>query len=483
MSDQDHLLIAEFNAQRSEAAFAALVQQHVNLVFATAWRQVGERGAAEEITQSVFLALAQSAGKLGSHPTIAGWLYQTTLNKSRKRLRSDLRRQRREQVAVNLALAGAEGESVWSALVPLLDEALLELREPDRLAVILHFMEGRTFQEVGSALGISEDAARKRTNRCLDHLTQFFSRHGFGTPALAGAPLFLHSSPAAPAGLAKIITAAAMIKGAASSSTLTLIKGALKFMAWTKAKTAAVASLGILLIAGTTVTVKEIQEHKTYSWQNLPTYGNLLDEVPPQVRIVPTKYSQFGECTRMGKVLGTGMPVKYLLADAYGSAPARVVATAALPTRKYDFIANLPAGNGEALQKEIKKKFGLVGRSEVRPAEVLALKVSSLARLQTHVFNGKYDFKVQQGLQYGKDTLSSIAGGMEFIFDKPIVDQTGMAGDYHLQFLATETNFNSLQERILTVRETLVAELDQAGLELVPTNLPVEMLVVEKAKD
>ena len=184
MSEPDNSLIAEFNARRSEDAFAALVRQHVNLVFATALRQVGDAGAAEEITQNVFVALAQAAGKLGSHPTIAGWLHQTALNKSREWLRSELRRRKREQVAVNLDLARAEGDSVWSPLVPLLDEALLELREPDRQAVILHFMEGRTFQEVGSALGVGEDAARKRVNRCLDQLTNFFRRRGFAVPAL-----------------------------------------------------------------------------------------------------------------------------------------------------------------------------------------------------------------------------------------------------------------------------------------------------------
>jgi RNA polymerase sigma factor (sigma-70 family) len=258
MSEPDHRLIAEFNARRSEEAFAALVRQHVNLVFATALRQVGDAGAAEEITQNVFVTLAQAAGKLGSHPTIAGWLHQTALNKSREWLRSELRRRRREQVAVNLDLARAEGDSVWSPLVPLLDEALLELREPDRLAVILHFMEGRTFHEVGSALGIGEDTARKRVNRCLDQLTHFFRRRGFAAPALvAGAPLFALSSHAAPAGLAASATMAglAAAHSAASTSTLTLIKGALKIMAWTKAKTAIVVGAAVILAASTTTLV------------------------------------------------------------------------------------------------------------------------------------------------------------------------------------------------------------------------------------
>lgn len=65
---------------------------------------------------------------------------KTALNKSQEWLRSELRR--REQVADDLELATAAGDSVWSPRVPLLDEALMELREPDRLAVTLHFKYG-----------------------------------------------------------------------------------------------------------------------------------------------------------------------------------------------------------------------------------------------------------------------------------------------------------------------------------------------------
>jgi RNA polymerase sigma factor (sigma-70 family) len=278
MSELDRSLIAEFNARRSEDAFAALVRQHVNLVFATALRQVGDAGAVEEITQNVFVALAQAAGKLGSHPTIAGWLHQTALNKSREWLRSELRRRKRERVAVNLELAGAEGDSVWSPLVPLLDEALLELREPDRQAVILHYLEGRTFQEVGSALGVGEDAARKRVNRCLDELTDFFRRRGFAVPALAaGVPLFALSSHAAPAGLTASATTAglAAAHSTASISTLTLIKGALKIMAWTKAKTAIVTGAVLLFTAGTTTVMIEKVAREHSLKQRLPD-GSVL---------------------------------------------------------------------------------------------------------------------------------------------------------------------------------------------------------------
>jgi RNA polymerase sigma factor (sigma-70 family) len=251
MADTDNQLIAEYDARRGEETFTALVRQHINLVFATALRQVGDHGAAEEITQNVFVALAQASGKLKSHPTIAGWLYRTTLNKSREWLRSELRRHRREQVAVAQELAAAEGDSPWAPLVPMLDEALLKLREPDRLAVIMHFMEGHTFEEIGSTLGVGEDAARKRVSRCLDELTHFFRRRGFEVPALSAAPpLFALASHAAPSGLAASATSAGRAAGHSATSSITLIKGALKFMAWTKTKAAIITGVAVLLAAG-----------------------------------------------------------------------------------------------------------------------------------------------------------------------------------------------------------------------------------------
>lgn len=248
--ETDSQLIAEYNAGHSEEAFAALVRQHISLVFATALRQAGDAQAAEDITQNVFVALARSCGKLGSHPTIAGWLYRTTLNKSREWIRSELRRRKRESIAINLQLNNLKGDSVWAPLVPLLDEALLEVPEPDRLAVVLHYMEGRPFDEVGMALGTSPDAARKRASRCLDDLTHFFRRRGFAMPAGAlAAPLFALSSQPAPAGLAASVASAAVH---AAASPLTFIPGALKLMAWTNTKKAMVASLWLFAAAGAT---------------------------------------------------------------------------------------------------------------------------------------------------------------------------------------------------------------------------------------
>jgi len=97
MSEPDSSLIAEFSARRSEDAFAALVRQHVNLVFATALRQVGDAGAAEDITQNVFVTLVRKAVSLGKKFILSCWLYQTARLTAANVVKSEIRRQRRAQ--------------------------------------------------------------------------------------------------------------------------------------------------------------------------------------------------------------------------------------------------------------------------------------------------------------------------------------------------------------------------------------------------
>ncbi len=215
----DDALLNEFNRGRSERAFEALVQRHLRLVFATALRQVGDRSLAEEISQQVFLALARKAGRLGGHQTIAGWLYQTTLREAKRALRTQLRRQRRDQLALEVGALGHGGADEADGLLPLLDEALASLRESERLAVILRYFEGKSWREVGTALGASEDAVQKRGERALETLGRFFARHGFKVSAAALTNgLTTQASAAVPVTLAGVIAQTALAPAASAST-------------------------------------------------------------------------------------------------------------------------------------------------------------------------------------------------------------------------------------------------------------------------
>ena len=229
-------LVRSYAREGSESAFRALVGRHVNLVFATAFRQTGDSGWAEEITQNVFVALARKAPRLAGFETLAGWLHRTAVLEAKCRIRAELRRRRREEVAADLAEIRTPGRDPVEDLVSLLDEALMGLRETDRVALMLRFLEERSLRDVGAALGIPEEAARKRVSRALERVTGFFRQRGFALPATGGAAVLGQAVHAAPLGLAPAVTSAGLAAGGAATGIHLVF---LSLMSLTKVQTTA----------------------------------------------------------------------------------------------------------------------------------------------------------------------------------------------------------------------------------------------------
>lgn len=241
----DEELLRTYHARRDEAAFAQLVQRHLNLVFGTALRLLGERTAAEEVAQNVFISLARKAASIRPDAGLAGWLHRSAVLEARLRQRTDLRRQTREDLAAQLGTTMPNPDSPDRLPLETLDDALLELPEGDRRTLLLRYFEGRCFRDIGSALGIGEDAAQKRTSRALEALTGILRRRGAVTvtTALAVKTLEAAALTIAPAQLAASITSIALAAAVATSSATTLGILAAKLMALTKTQTTAVCLL------------------------------------------------------------------------------------------------------------------------------------------------------------------------------------------------------------------------------------------------
>ena len=490
MTNDDMRLVREYASRQSESAFAALVSRHTNLVYSAALRQTRDPQLAEEVTQVVFIILARKAASLGAKTILTGWLYRTACYVSGSALKRELRRQHREQEAYMQSELDAQAGSTWKQLSPLLDEAMLRLGQTDHDALVLRFFEGRSLNEVGHALGASEEAAKKRVNRALEKLRNIFAKRGVSsTTAIIAGAISAHSVQAAPVALAKAATAAAITKGAAAStSTLTLIKGALKIMAWTKAKTAIVVGTSVLLAAGTTtVTIREIATHRVDESWRVPNPDH--DHAPFLVEILPTKFPDSVDSLNSGSRgdnwIGIGRRVRDIAGIAYGWRTGRILFADTEPTDRYDFISTLPQGSAAALQAELKRKLGFVGHREMRDMDVLVLKVrrSNAPGLKPPI-DGRNDgcsrgrYHCDNAPLYSDSAhFPGITRFLEGYFEMPVIDQTGLTQNYHIDLKWNERwgqdpNHDALKQALL----------DQLGLELVPGREPVEMLVVEKVK-
>src|SRR6266571_4750917 len=101
-STNDLDLLAEFTRDQSQDAFTALVKRHLNLVYCAALRQVRSPQLAEEAAQSVFTDLARNAARLKHNSILTAWLYQVTRRTAIDVVRSEARRQFREQIALEM---------------------------------------------------------------------------------------------------------------------------------------------------------------------------------------------------------------------------------------------------------------------------------------------------------------------------------------------------------------------------------------------
>jgi RNA polymerase sigma factor (sigma-70 family) len=249
-------LLSDYVNRGSDQAFGQIVRRYIDLVYTAARRQVGP-ARAEDVTQAVFVTLARKAKSLDPHVVLGGWLLLATRYAAANQNKTDGRRAKHEKEAA-MARKETLHPQNHSDVEEVLDTAMAELAQPNRDAVVLRFLEGKSVRETAHRLGISEDAAKQRVSRAIEQLRGILARQGV-TLSVAGLTSILatHAVQAAPAHLA------AATASAATAQAATLAKGAAAIVAWMKANAAAmVVAMGIL--TGTTAAVvHELAREKT----------------------------------------------------------------------------------------------------------------------------------------------------------------------------------------------------------------------------
>ena len=183
MQDQsDAQLLREFAEGRSEPAFRQIVRRHTDLVYSAALRHVESSDLACDIAQGVFIDLARKARpltkKMAESRSLVSWLYVSTRYAALNFLRDDRRRLAHERLAMEQLITNSESAPDWERIRPVLDEAMADLSDQDREALLLRYFKNHDFRAVGHALGLSDDAAQKRVSRAVERLREFFAKRG-----------------------------------------------------------------------------------------------------------------------------------------------------------------------------------------------------------------------------------------------------------------------------------------------------------------
>jgi RNA polymerase sigma-70 factor (ECF subfamily) len=184
-------------AAGSEAALGDLYDRYVDAVFAAANRLTSDRQLAEEVVQETFLALWNRAELFDpSVGSLAAWLHTIARNRTVDRLRAAGRRpnliplssaagdDEQDQVALDRLVGagtviggaavgrGPEGELAVTELRDILRDALAELPEAERTAIVLAYREELTQSEIAEKLGWPLGTVKTRTRRALLRLRE-----------------------------------------------------------------------------------------------------------------------------------------------------------------------------------------------------------------------------------------------------------------------------------------------------------------------
>lgn len=269
-------------------------------------------------------------------------------------------------------------------------------------------------------------------------------------------------------------------------------------MAWTKAKTAIITGVVVVLAAGTTtVTVQKIRERQNEAWQLGPISERYLEHPPYRTMILPTRSAkrspQEGNGGMVsyadGRVMAINASIEDLLRAAYtltGSvSPCRTVVSTEISTNKYDFFSNWRAGAKDALQREAAKKFNLTGRFETTDTNVFLLKVKyPNARLKPNLAQGGSTSEGNGNISGNGATMEDLARALEDTCAVPVINQTGLTNryDYKIHWKPHVPKVDDSGLDYQNIEGLKQALTDQLGLKLVPGTVPIEILFIEKAK-
>jgi RNA polymerase sigma factor (sigma-70 family) len=261
MAESDDMrLVSEYASGGSQEAFAELVARHGKAVDAGVRAHLGDVDEVQDVAQTVFILLANKAGRLSKKTRLPGWLHRAAWRAAIRHTRTQQRRMSREQEAFMQSMNDQHEDPSWTELKELLHDGMDRLRETEQEAVLARYFERLSVPEAAASLRITEAALKKRLTRGIEQLRKFYAARGVRVSAqgLAGSITANAVQPLSPELFAKLC-AIGVHKGAGCSPAVqALAKSTMRALDWLRFKAIATWSAAVVLAVGSgTLAVRE----------------------------------------------------------------------------------------------------------------------------------------------------------------------------------------------------------------------------------
>ncbi|MFM7510212.1 MAG: RNA polymerase sigma factor [Bacteroidota bacterium] len=188
MVPQEELVLIERLKQGDESAFRTLVEQYQDLVYNTALGIVQNQSDAEDVAQEVFIQVFRSIGSFKSEAKLSTWIYRITTTRSLDLLRAKKSKKRfgllkrlweteEESTVENISDFNHPGVSLErKEEAAQLMAAITQLPENQKVAFILHKLEGLSYLEIAEIMGNTLPAVESLMHRARLNLRKILEK-------------------------------------------------------------------------------------------------------------------------------------------------------------------------------------------------------------------------------------------------------------------------------------------------------------------
>ena len=163
------------------AAFEEIYKRTCDYVFSVSYRIAGNKEAAEEIVQDVFLQVYEKVGTFHFRSSFTTWLYRISVNKTLNYIKKNKRHYEKRELFDTVKQVHPATADRFRPLEQKENEAYIQsmlriLNNDQRACIVLRDIEGLKYDDIACVLGISVNTVKTRIKRAREKLIRIFRK-------------------------------------------------------------------------------------------------------------------------------------------------------------------------------------------------------------------------------------------------------------------------------------------------------------------